>query len=330
MMRRPIHLILDWDGTLTKRDTLVLVSRIGYRRHAGDSETDIPPWITFGEAWMNDFKKHSQQYTPAAAQRQTVQQERQWLQSLHPVESNSAARVQSSGLFKGVKADDIDGAANSYVRDGELQLRTGWDELMQEVLRPNENPEGNYEKPSASGSGTDGPRGEVSILSVNWSRRFIRSSLLAAATSIPENGEGSLPTYIKDRMTISANEMLKSLDSQQSDKVEKEIRTSADKLSHMPQRCQETLFSGTYREPMDGEPFVIYVGDSATDLECLLAADLGICVRDEPMGSTQKELAETLRRLDIPSRHVAEPSTRDPRHRLCWASNFEEIRRSMG
>jgi hypothetical protein len=44
---------------------------------------------------------------------------------------------------------------------------------------------------------------------------------------------------------------------------------------------------------------VIYLGDSVSDLHCLLAADVGICVRDKPMSSGQRDLAETLKRVGI-------------------------------
>jgi hypothetical protein len=52
---RPIHLLLDWDGTLTRKDTLSLVGSIAY--HANPDKT-LPPWSDFVNGWMNDYTHH--------------------------------------------------------------------------------------------------------------------------------------------------------------------------------------------------------------------------------------------------------------------------------
>ncbi|KAL8871545.1 MAG: hypothetical protein Q9174_002648 [Haloplaca sp. 1 TL-2023] len=106
--------------------------------------------------------------------------------------------------------------------------------------------------------------------------------------------------------------------------------------------------SGDKRAVMDevvveGERgMVVYVGDSVTDLECLIGADVGICVRDvdedgEGMGSEQRGLEETLGRLGITcswigemcATDVEEAATREGKGKqeasLWWARNFDEI-----
>jgi len=68
----------------------------------------------------------------------------------------------------------------------------------------------------------------------------------------------------------------------------------------------------------------VYVGDSWTDIECLLAADLGICIRDSPMGSSQAKLAEALTRLGISCLRLKDYKDADE-WGVVWASDFAEI-----
>ena len=92
------------------------------------------------------------------------------------------------------------------------------------------------------------------------------------------------------------------------------IRTSLDKLHNFASR------EGSLN---------IYVGDSATDFDCLLAADLGICIRDDPMGSSAKTLSETMSRVGHDVQHIGnikvwqELSTSRPN--ILWAQDLKEI-----
>lgn len=63
---------------------------------------------------------------------------------------------------------------------------------------------------------------------------------------------------------------------------------------------------------------VVYVGDSATDLECLVQADKGLVMSDHVGGA----LLGTLRRLGFEVGHVDNsPATQ----RLVWARDFGEL-----
>ena len=68
----------------------------------------------------------------------------------------------------------------------------------------------------------------------------------------------------------------------------------------------------------------VYIGDSWTDIESLLAADLGICIRDDPMGSSQRKLAEALERLSIPCPRLRDWEQNDEPS-VVWVSDFGEI-----
>ncbi|KAG9950791.1 hypothetical protein KCU85_g3287, partial [Aureobasidium melanogenum] len=288
-LRRPIHLILDWDGTLTRKDTLSLVGSIAY--HANSSRS-LPPWSDFVNGYMNDYTEHTSRYEPSSSARTTFDQERQWLASLTPIENKSVQRVESSRIFKGVKASHVDQIAASSIENSDLQLRNDWYSLFQTLL--------------------DNPTNKISILSVNWSERFIRQSLLAASSKLTSPASEALHSYVTN-MDIKANEISDLESAEESDgRLSKDssagIRTSADKLSHLPLRCQRHVEMCAPKRGLEEQQddLVVYIGDSATDLEALLAADVGICIRDDPMGSSQRELAETLHRIGVDVRRIDE------------------------
>jgi hypothetical protein len=249
----PIRLVVDWDGTLTEKDTLHIVAAIGYDHNR---DTALTPWNDIVEAYLLDYRQYEQSYQPPAAKRSIVAEESAWLASLKDVEERSVQRVDAAGIFSGVTYHDISEASQSAVKDKKLQLRKGWKDLLA------------LAHPTKTDMQKDA---RVSILSVNWSGTFIRESLLfATSTSHPLNNTvASIPIFANEIHTHVAS-----------------IRTSADKLA---------VFSKIRHDASK----TLYLGDSATDFDCLLAADVGICVRDEPMDSGQRELKETLERVGI-------------------------------
>lgn len=91
-------------------------------------------------------------------------------------------------------------------------------------------------------------------------------------------------------------------------------------------------------------PLVVYVGDSTTDLECLLHADVGICLRDEAASLTweQRELQEILDQAGIDCRWVGNMNEGDLEmpplrsidgglyhSQIWWARDFDEICQSL-
>ncbi|KAK5999886.1 hypothetical protein QM012_004974 [Aureobasidium pullulans] len=313
---RPIHLILDWDGTLTRKDTLSLVGSIAY--HANPSKS-LPPWSDFVNGYMNDYTEHTSCYEPVSSARTTIDQERQWLASLTPIENKSVQRVESSRIFKGVKDSHVKLVAGTSIENGELQLRNDWDSLFSTLFCS--------------------PANKISILSVNWSARFIRQSLLSASSKLTSSGSDTIHSYVAD-MNIEANEIsglesVEGSDGRLSKDSYSGIRTSADKLSHLPLRCQRKLdMCALTKEPtQQQDDLVVYIGDSATDLEALLAADVGICIRDDPMGSSQRELADTLHRIGVNVRSIDEDidlqRAADEQMTVYWTRGFDSVMRAL-
>ncbi|KAI9809827.1 MAG: hypothetical protein M1825_000260 [Sarcosagium campestre] len=148
-----IDLFLDFDGTLTHHDTLSTLAA------AGLLSSSPPPPVSFAdlsEAYIQDLTAHTTAYEPRAEQRKTVSQELASLNALLPVERRSIGRIESARIFQGVTAEVVRDLARQSVQNGIVTLRRGWKNLLlrREVAT-------------------------VSVISVNWSGRFIREVLLA-------------------------------------------------------------------------------------------------------------------------------------------------------
>jgi phosphoglycolate phosphatase-like HAD superfamily hydrolase len=259
-LRGPVHWVLDWDGTITKKDTLDALVNI-----AATSKLNFPTherWKHVVDAYISDYTSTVEKLVSNDNLPTAQQGEAKLLKELKVVEQRSLDRVFDSNIFTGLTKDDLTAGAQRAMRSGEVFIRPGCVDLLRRLATQATH---NADK--------------LHILSVNWSRHFIWSCLNAAGVEL-------------DPAVILANE----LDGVEEGRISSgqigrdgslKIVSSDDKLRHFEQLKKE-----------DAMPMV-YVGDSWTDIECLLAADLGICIRDEPMGSGQKKLADAFKRLDI-------------------------------
>jgi len=308
---KPINLVLDWDGTITTKDTMFAYGKVADIRDArlGKSPSGTASFKEFGKAWMDDYIVHERNYTPKAEDRRHPSQESAWLKSLSSVETSSAERVEGSGFFAGVTLQDVSDAAKDLLESREVSLRAGWEDVFSQAFKDSTSQ-------SRRDSGIFGLG--VSILSVNWSESFIRSSLMAAASCPPWSSGDDFQGFLKTKVKIIANEIsgLQRLGGSSgllTDPEHPVVRTSFDKLQNFK---------------VHNDVHNIYVGDSATDFDCLLAADLGICIRDAQMGSSARTLADTLSRVGYNVPHVSEIKSWQEvksESNLLWASDFNEI-----
>lgn len=308
MAPKRINLILDWDGTITTKDTMFAYGKIADIRDVrlGKKPTGTESFGAFGQAWMDDYAAHEAAYTPKAGDRSQPAQESAWLKSLSAVEGKSAKRVEDSSFFAGVTRLDVVNAARELLADGKFALRAGWKDAFIKA------------RLDSIGDGDQTSHFDISILSVNWSEAFIRASLIEAAGNLRSSNESNLKDFI-EALPVAANEV-SGLDNPDgsagilTDPSHAIIRTSFDKVQNL--KTQQ----GSYN---------VYVGDSTTDFDCLINADVGICIRDEPMGSSARALAETLSRLGYNVRHVSELARWQELNTqgsiLLWARDFNEI-----
>ncbi|KAL8853386.1 MAG: hypothetical protein Q9221_001702 [Calogaya cf. arnoldii] len=307
-----IYLILDFDGTLTTASTLPLIYDIGHRLNPS-----CPSWQSISQAYIDDYRdlKSAQIIKPS-----TLLQELSWLESLRAIEHRSIARVEATKVFRGVTKEIIHSAADKAVRDREIELRPGWEKLVGKVM------EGH---------------GKVGVVSVGWSADFIKGCMEASVQRVAAAGQdGNLEKGVDvASIDVRANNVLGG-DEGKMDRYWKgasvddrsRILTAADKLRVMTDVVDTEHIDGS-------RPLVVYVGDSTTDLECFLHADVGICFGGEPatMTGEQRDLEETLNRVGIDRRWLGDMKEADlevalmqsiNRPLLWWAKDFDEIRGS--
>ena len=281
----PVHWILDWDGTTTKKDTLDALVNISAAAKPNFPTQDY--WNRVSKAYMDDYTATLAQLAPNGTLPSTVSAEKQFLAQMRAVEQRSLDRVSSSCIFAGLTRDAIDAGAKQAVHSRAVELRTGFEGFFRHIQH-------------------DRKKDGFMLLSVNWSRTFIQSCVAAADIV-------DVPTT-----SILANEL---------DNIEAGELSSGKIVTTTHNEAGLIMSSGDKIKTMERMQLAgqkVYVGDSWTDIECLLAADLGICIRDEPMGSSQKKLAESLTRLGVSCRHLKDYKEADE-WRVVWARDFAEI-----
>ncbi|KAK0997681.1 hypothetical protein LTR91_006648 [Friedmanniomyces endolithicus] len=300
-----VHIVLDWDGTLTVKDTMALLGGLprardlrlyNQRLHRPESEppshlrgeaevnsiVDLTPpasvnlWDGFVAAYMEDYRAHKALHYPVTPkespreERASPDQYSRWLESLKVVEYASAERVTRSRFFRGVRTEDVANVARDALDSGALQLREDWNCLFDMSVSQ----AGDQQAPLIS---------KISIISVNWSECFIRWSLYLAAerlTNISPASKAALLGRI-DNMKISSNE-IHGLDSPQgsSGKLTGNVRTAREKAERLPEFSNQSEAAAAKQQHREAA-FVVYVGDSGTDYECFRGADLPIWISDQ-------------------------------------------------
>ncbi|KAK0270547.1 hypothetical protein LTR35_014083 [Friedmanniomyces endolithicus] len=247
-----------------------------------NEQGDAPPsasanqWDRFVAAYMKDYQAHKALHYPVTPterpreERASPDQYSRWLESLRVVEYASAERVTTSGFFRGVRTEDVASVARDALDSGALQLRKGWTSLFEMSVPQTRNGRAPLIK-------------KISIISVNWSESLIRWSLYLAAerlTHLSAPDKAALLAHINDT-EIHSNE-IHGLNSPQgsSGRLTGNIRTAREKVEHMPAGSDQRGAAATKRQRLDS-PFMVYVGDSATDYECFQCADLPIWISDQ-------------------------------------------------
>ncbi|KAJ4393732.1 hypothetical protein N0V93_002947 [Gnomoniopsis smithogilvyi] len=256
------HIIFDFDGTITEKDTIgnIAQAALEWRKTPDGGGADLTrEWEHVVQSYVQDLAKYDQTQPPEQ-QRITWQQERDYLRGRRVVEEASLARVRESGIFAGFAADDRLVAAGRRDREtGRTRIRDGFAEYLTMIRDHNH---------------------IVHVVSVNWSAAYIRGVLEPwNITSIVANEiqlDGSIATSLECfTPQPSRLEPLKAL------------ATSSDKLEatkHLLERV--------------GGQCKGYFGDSTTDLECLDFCGGWVITASDGKSS----LVRTLQRLghDVP------------------------------
>lgn len=302
----PLLLVLDFDSTLTTSSTLPAFLSIPtkiYSRSLSTSPRPPPTAAEFANLYADDIASHTDPSQNLDSLRRTLAQEVSYQDSLRPLEEASFRR--GCDTFRSVRASSaqIRDAARRAVEAGEVNLRKGW--------------QGAFMAAWETGGGS-----KIVIVSVAWSPIWIRGVLDAAARQDESTHSRSQRQNLLDMiegMEIRCNDVL-----HPPPRSDLGIYVSSDKLRVMESLCLTTASNNSEVFP----PWTISIGDSPTDLECLIAAEVGIVMRDEvTMGSEEKALKDSLRALDIDTLWIGvfgEVQTGEERV-LWWARDFEEV-----
>jgi 2-hydroxy-3-keto-5-methylthiopentenyl-1-phosphate phosphatase len=291
---QPIHWILDWDGTITRRDTLDALVSIAASSRPNSSV--LNEWKRVSEAYMSDYTTAIEKLAPDGGLPKTVQKEKELLRALSSVEQASIDRVSSSGIFAGLTRELLEEGANDLINSRKVEIRNGFLPFFR----------------ATQSRGQD----TLDLLSVNWSRHFISSCLRAAGALVEKSAIHTNELDGIERALASAGRISPEEDAGML------IISSGDKLEYLTRLRKRNSKAGNVGS--DFSKPIVYVGDSWTDIECLLESDLGICIRDRPLGSSQKKLAERLQDLGIHCPHIQDWEDSD-QWQVVWARDFAEV-----
>merc|ERR1712054_278098 len=268
--RLNMRLIFDFDGTITQQDTISELAGAAVAfQHTQRGQDLQATWDQLVRHYLTDYQQYKDKYEPKEEERREVAQEIEFLNGLRPLEQASLQRVQASGVFDGLQHMGLFEMGVCAVESKKVEIREGF-KAATKMAQDNGWPLG--------------------VISVNWSRSFIRGvlhqfSMPIVANEVASDGRIEGPEFLGEQLT-----------------------NSAGKLSALQHE-----FGG------DDES-ILYFGDSSTDLECILAHK-GVVIADNDGDSS---LIRTLQRLSIPVPHV-ETYDRAANASVHWARNFQEV-----
>ncbi|KAL1901838.1 hypothetical protein Sste5346_001541 [Sporothrix stenoceras] len=337
-----MHVILDFDGTITVHDTIDHLAAFAVefqeKRKASSSNSDVDwdaQWKEIVDNYLADHRDHKAAYSPAEDARTSLDHELEFIRSLHGVDCRSIKRLRDTGLFAnmtpvpeqrlfeaGQKAAD-EGAAKKGGDDKDsVRVRLGFSDFLRETSTTRKWP--------------------VSIVSVNWSDAWIQGVLSREDNGGPGTNEGPAIRVFANKVTASGaiipnfrrKDATTAVDEEHEHDDNVPFTSSSDKVEAL--ECAVAEAEAASASGIDDA--VVYMGDSTTDLECLVLAGSkragggGIAMANGDGPATSK-LIQTLVRLGYEVPHVSEskrfqrPRSEDEgdEPRLAWARDYEEI-----
>lgn len=294
---QPRAFILDFDGTITEKDTIGVLARSAIEWQQRTKGVDMRGvWEQIVTAYGRDLDHHVAKYKPVEEDRTTTEEEEQYLRSLREVEERSFGRVSDSELFKGMGRDAWEDVGRQAVEKGDVVVRKGFTEFVRRVREQGD---------------------RWGIVSVNFSGPFIRGVVQASAG--PEEVEILANSSDEDGILLGPQSELG-----------KAAATSDAKVAAM----KDLLKSWSHGGVVDtSRP--IYVGDSGADTECLMEHGvIGIIMTSDGYGSLMATMKRTgldvvhVDEIEVEVEVGEEQSSTASSRKLCWARDFDEILQS--
>ncbi|KAN0060905.1 hypothetical protein ACQY0O_006639 [Thecaphora frezii] len=269
-----LMIFVDWDETITAQDTLSLIAPPAGTQEKGHD------FAHYTDAYMADLSAHEL----AFGVRDSLEKQLAFLESIDEVEKKSVTRVEEGGLFSGVRMQDILQRAES------VSFRDGWESADEWLIEK-----------AAKGLI------ELDVISVGWSAAFIQQALAQrrtkSAVAVPEGvavprvicaNEVEMKTN-EDGELVGTGRLTKSKDAASvvqggaGEASRSGIRTGFHKVEELKRLCSR--FEAT-------SPVSVYIGDSNTDLPCLLECRYGLV-----MGGNES-LRATIERIGLQSKVI--------------------------
>lgn len=265
-----LRLFFDWDETVTASDTLSLI--------APPESTQLhgPSFSHYTEAYMSDLST----YSSSSAEPEDWSEQLKFLEGIDEVEVASVSRVEEGGLFKDMPKSEL------LERSQDVKFRDGWDSFYSWL----------------NDQVKEGKTSAADIISVSWSGEFIRRAITDGAggedgginkvyaneVEMDEEGRGT------GKLTKSSPLSLLNLE----EGSRGGIRTGIHKLEIMQALAKE-----------DGEKVAkVYVGDSTTDLPCLVNADFGLIMKKKDRFE-ESSIGKTIARVKPPIKKLYDDHT---------------------
>lgn len=158
---RPIHLILDFDGTITTQDTIALLTEVAcdiVARKGQERLNHQNLWNSCVAKYRSALENHPD-IQPFKEKRTTIEQEISYQRAILAIEQESVSRCGEIGLFKGVSVKAWREAGYRVCQDSRLKIMPGFRTMVEKV--------------QSLGGGT----GRWGVVSVNWCRDFLKGVL---------------------------------------------------------------------------------------------------------------------------------------------------------
>ncbi|KAG6003211.1 hypothetical protein E4U21_002242 [Claviceps maximensis] len=322
-----MHLIVDFDGTISQSDTIAELVRSAIQRQRQqqqqqqeEEETQAhtrdlqSAWDHALKTYLADYNAYKTSHTPPQPQRTTPAQEAIFLAGLRPLEEASLTRVSRSELFRGLSRHALREMGIEAVSSGRIRLRSGWEGMLA----------------WARGQGIP-----VTVLSVHWSRSFI-GGVLSCDYGGGRCDAGGAGIGVEAEVEVIANEIDEDgvIIGPGGDGISR-LMTAGDKMDELRRRSATASGGDCCSSGSSEDDKVVYLGDSVTDLTCLLEAWRGI-VLVPGENESSSPLLDTLRRIGIHFIHVGDMASRsgaagsacEKKKVVFWARDMQEVLRS--
>ncbi|KAJ3329514.1 hypothetical protein HDU76_007748 [Blyttiomyces sp. JEL0837] len=251
-----LHLILDFDGTITTTDTLAhIASKAAWCQHSQSTFSfpdgvSLPiPTIPF-QAYLEDLASATPSPNESITATTISNDDEMAMMWLTGPEKASLERVSASGALKGMTKMDLADLGRSLAlnisRDGWMEFVNRWNEIASATVD-------NLSKTSGLHGDEDiqkrWDRVLLCIASLNWSKDMVSACLNESRLDVPM--DHLIMNDLEFELTTKETEMT-------TGRILQNVLTGNDKVERLKQ-----FFTG--REGC----LKVYIGDSSSDIPCL-------------------------------------------------------------